>query len=113
MIEKIKEGLFVKKEWYGYRVVYPIKKDLTKPATKENINWKHVFIGDWGNFINISIFVVLLLFLAWAYNHDTQECRDLIENPEAYCSNFNSDPVILPINPAYDHLNITLKDGEL
>lgn len=73
MIEKIREGLYVKKTRSGKWIqVFPIKND------NGTINWRNLIIGR--SWIDL-LFVALLLFSLWAYAHDTKECRELIENP--------------------------------
>lgn len=58
-----------------------MKKDLNTPLTLENFSFKKTFIGDWKNFF---IFI-LLMFMAWSYFHDTNECRQIIENIDEIC----------------------------
>lgn len=80
-MEKLKEDLFVKKGRFGWYVVYPIKKDPDKPYTKDNINWKNLFVGSWSSFLQMLFLFLAVGFLLFAYVHDTKECYELLENP--------------------------------
>lgn len=71
-----------------------MKKDLNSPLTLNNFSFKKTFIGEWKNFFMF----VILMFLAWGYFHDTAECRELIENKEEVCAQYqcrviNSNPI--------------------
>ena len=75
-IEKIREGLYIKKDRLGYRIVYPYKND------DGTINWFNVLTGgSWGNLIKVVLIVSLILFVTWGYYHDTKACKDFMENP--------------------------------
>lgn len=56
------------------------------PARNENgtLNWKNILKIDW----SAMIWVLLILFIAWAYKHDTAECFDLVEHTQEYCAQF-------------------------
>lgn len=108
MIEEIREGFYIQKSGKGYRQVYPIKKDITKPLTFDNINWKHLTIKSWSNLFVLILIFGLLAFGVYAYQHDTAECREIIENPCDYCNCLEVDYTPLP----FQGLNITIKDGE-
>jgi|TARA_R100000093_G_scaffold71653_1_gene48215 hypothetical protein len=84
-IEKIREDLYIQKSKLGNKIVYPIKKDLDKPYSRDNIHLKRLLIGDWNKLIGLVVFVVFLLLLSFAYYHDTSECRAIIESPCDYC----------------------------
>jgi hypothetical protein len=91
-IEKIKENLYIQKTPFGYKIVNPIRKDIDKPLTKDNIHWKRLLIGDWSRFISTLVFILLILLVSWSYSHDTAECRDVIENLGEYCEEYNPTP---------------------
>jgi hypothetical protein len=88
-IEKIRENLYIKKGWDGYRVVYPTKIDLDKPFGKGNINWKNL-IGQWHFWLKSFIFLLALYFFVQMYLHDTKQCRDYVNNFETICSQYSS-----------------------
>lgn len=81
-VEEVKPNLFVKKTRKGYRQVYPPHKDITKPLSLDNINWKRAIIGNPENTITIMIILAIVLFSAWAYNHDMEQCREIIEDED-------------------------------
>ncbi len=60
-----------------------LKKDESKPFSLSNFSLKKTFIGDWKQFGTW----ILLMFIVWSYAHDTQRCRDLIENIDEVCMN--------------------------
>jgi hypothetical protein len=76
MIEKIREGLYVKKSFDGYRVVYPIKTEDGK------VNWFNLFTGgNYWKLIKTIIILLLILGISYSYYRDTKVCMELIENP--------------------------------
>ncbi len=58
-----------------------LKKDINKPLSIKNFSLKKTFIGDWKSFF----IWMLLMYLVWSYAHDTQVCRELIENFDQIC----------------------------
>lgn len=60
-------------------IEYPIWKgqESGEPFALNKINWYNLLIGDW---TKVLIFITLL-FVAWAYMHDTQVVRDIYSNP--------------------------------
>lgn len=86
VIEEIKPNLYVQKTRLGeYRVVYPIKKDLDKSFTWDNIHWKNLCLGSgWGNIITLAVFLLVVSLMAYGYAHDTELCRDVKANPQKY-----------------------------
>lgn len=99
-IEKIREDLYVKKGWDGYRVVHPIKKDLNLPMTRDNINWKNfLFGGHWSYALKAVLFLIALYFFVQMYLHDTKVCREFVENIGLVCTQYNE--AILDSEPNY------------
>ena len=92
-IEKIREGLYVKKGFDGLRVVHPIKND------DGSWNWFNVFTGGtWWKLTKLLLILTLVLGMSWSYMRDTQQCRDLLSDPckilsnlTAYCNQENYD----------------------
>lgn len=96
-MEKIRDGLYIKKGFDGYRIVRPIKRE------DGSINWKHLIIGDWESFIKLVIILTIVIFLIMSYRHDTKECfRVMSSSCVQSCysslyfniSNFNSSSII-------------------
>ena len=58
-------------------------KVIKYPVKDENGRWivKNLFKMDFLSFI----FLVVILFSAWAYKHDMASCFELREEPCAYC----------------------------
>lgn len=109
-IEEVKPGLFIQKTRLGYKRVFPIKKDLNKPFSLDNIHWKHLTIRDWNNLIFLVIFVSLMLFGTWVYKHDLAVCVDIIENPCKYYSAISQYCLMQNQIPA-DKAYITTREG--
>lgn len=66
------------------KVPYPIRTE-EKYGEKRQVIWKNLFKMDWAWLLLFIIVIVLVV----AYNHDTAECRDLIENPCDYVEQFD------------------------
>lgn len=79
--EEVKPGVFIQKKGNVYRQIYPA-------AWNGKINWKNFLIGShfWRNFI---VFLILM-FLVFAYVHDTHALKDfyvkVTENKIAWCA---------------------------
>ena len=52
-------------------------KSLFTRETASKINWYNLLIGDWTKLL----ILVSLIFVAIAYMHDTEVCRDIYERP--------------------------------
>lgn len=88
-VEKIRDDLYVKKGWDGYRVVYPNKIDLSKPLQKGNINWKNV-VGQWHFWLKGILLLIALYFFVQMYLSDTKICREFVENIDQVCVQYQS-----------------------
>lgn len=78
-VTEVRPGLYVNSR---NKVVHPILKDISQPFSFGNINWKNLCTG--GSYLN-NLIILALLFTAWSYAHDTDECRNLMANHCAYC----------------------------
>ena len=108
MIEKIRDDLYVKKGWDGYRVVYPIKKDLDRPFSfKDNINWKN-FLGQWHFWLKSLLFLIALYFFVQMYLADTEQCREFVDNFGYQCGLYYEQN--LKLNQSYQRQLDNLKD---
>jgi len=84
-IEKIRDNLYIKKGITGYRIVYPIKNE------DGSINWHNlIYGGNIWNFLKIMLFFVLIFIVMFAYSHDTQTCRDTMNNLTNICIQINN-----------------------
>jgi len=76
-MERIKinnEEVVLKKDFSGWRVIYPIKNPDGK------INWKNFLIGgSWFNLIKVMLVVGLILFIAYSYKHDIEIAKKSCE----------------------------------
>jgi hypothetical protein len=79
-VEEIRPDFFVKKTKKGYRQVYPPHKDITKPLSLKNMNWKRAIVGNPQESIMVVVVIGIILFLAFAYLHDMAECREIIQD---------------------------------
>ena len=62
----------------------PFKSKFKWEALKwRNLNLKNLIIGDWINFMVI----VSILFVAWAYLHDSAAYREIYNNPCNFVKN--------------------------
>jgi len=65
------EEVVLKKDFSGWRVVYPIKNP------DGSINWKNLLIGgSWFNLIKVILVVGLILFIIYSYKYDIQATKD-------------------------------------
>jgi len=85
-LTKLKDGVY----WNGNAVIYPIKKNPQEPFRKGNIDWMNFIIGNRG----VLIFMLFILFLAFAYSHDTKACRELMAHPCEVCDSMRSAAVL-------------------
>lgn len=69
--EELRPGLFIQKYGKNYRQIYPA-------AWNGKINSYNFLLGH--GFLKRTFFILLVLFLAWAYSHDTGAYKDFYEN---------------------------------
>lgn len=83
-LKKLDEGIYLKKNKGKYSLIYPIKKDLSKPFKKGNIDWKNV----WGirnkQWLTTIFILAIIFFSIWAYKHDIELYRDIAQHPWKY-----------------------------
>ncbi|KKL81189.1 hypothetical protein LCGC14_1997210, partial [marine sediment metagenome] len=82
-------GLFIQKTRKGYRQVHPA-------AWNGKIIWKNFLFGP--GFLKGLLWLGIILFLVWSYNHDVQAYQDFYET-------VNSDPVLYCMNVSLVGLN--------
>jgi len=94
-IEKIRDDLYVKKGLTGYRVVYPIKKDLNNSLNRNNINWYNLLTGGsiW-KLIKVVLFVALIILSVIAYQYDVgayeKTVKEIFSDPYGWCAKLSS-----------------------
>lgn len=78
--EEIKPEIFIQRRGDEYRVVHPIVWN-NEWRLKKQFSWKNL------------IWIIILLFLVWSYNHDVKAYRSFYEtvtkNPIEFCSHVN------------------------
>ena len=68
-IELEGETINLKKDFSGWRVIYPIRNE------DKSINWKNLLLGgSWYNLFKILLVVGIILFIAFSYKHDMANC---------------------------------------
>jgi hypothetical protein len=83
---KLDKNTYLQKIKAGYRLIYPPKKDITKPLTTDNINWFNMLTGgSIPRLITLLCILFLILFISWGYSIDTRTCRELMANPYKIC----------------------------
>lgn len=104
--EEVRPDVFIQKTRTGkYRQIYPM-------AWNGKINWKNSLIGS-HPYRRIFSFL-LILFLAWSYNHDVSGLSKLqeriISDPFGFCYNlttyYQEHPELL------GNKSISIKDGD-
>lgn len=85
IIEKIREGLYIKKDKFGYKVIYPIKND------DGTTNWFNLLTGGtWYKLIFTIIVVLLILGMCYSYYHDVKACLEFQNNICDYLPNISA-----------------------
>jgi len=84
-VEKIRDGLYVKKSFDGYRIIYPFTND---DGTK---NWFNILTGgNYWKLVKLLLIMLLIAGVTWSYMRDTRTCRELLGNAEEWCNNFTT-----------------------
>lgn len=65
------DKVYMKKDWLGWRQIYPIKKD------DGSWNYPNLLFGGYRNLIFLVIVMLALLLLVSSYKHDTADCNEL------------------------------------
>jgi len=83
-VEKIGDNLYIRNGITGYRIVYPIKDEYG------NMIWKNlIYGGSLWNLIKVLFIFLVLFLIMFAYKHDTQGCRDTLNNLSSICAQVN------------------------
>jgi hypothetical protein len=109
-IEKIREDLYVRKFWDGYKVVYPNRKDLEKPFSLSNANWRNILMGGRWTYI-LKLIIILLIIYAFVYMQlaNEKQCRTFASNFTNICIQYYSE-VVLKNNTIQDNSYLTIND---
>jgi len=103
-VEKIREGLYVKTDLFGTRVIHPYRND------DGSFNWFNLLTGgSWWNLAKILIIVAFIMISVWSYKHDVNQCWECVRNPCEYCS---SCQYVSGVNTPFSDLNLSSFDME-
>jgi hypothetical protein len=84
------DGSYLKKDMFGYRVIYPYKNN------DGSINWFNLWTGgSWAKLIVTILIVSLIMFSVFAYKTDVKTCYEVIKSPCDYC---NLNPTTINTN---------------
>ncbi len=107
-VEKIREGLYIKKSFDGYRVVHPMKND------DGSTNWFNILTGgNWWSLLKTLFLLFIIFAVSLSYLHDTKACRELISDPCEFLpaiTDFCLPPQVFDLN--FSELNSTTVKNE-
>jgi len=86
-MEEIKIGeekVYLKKDWFGYRLVHPIKNP------DGSFNWLNLLVGGKRNLITLIIIFILISLLFFGINELISNYQFIAENPCQFCNGFIS-----------------------
>lgn len=110
---KLDESAYLKKEKNDWYVIHPIKKDVTRSLSFENIdfrNYKNLILGgSWTRFFKLLLFIIWIIFMVWSYNSEIADYRDVAQNPCEYCiPSYEIDDSNLK-NPSMDYYELEIR----
>lgn len=95
----------MKKDFTGWRVIYPIKNE------DGTYNMKNLILGgSWWNFFKVFIVFLLLIGATYIYHLDTQTCRETLTHIDSICAALKinvTNPYLTPIKSTNFTLNVT------
>jgi len=109
MIEKLtlsdgKEVIVSNKK--NVTILHPIKKDLNKPFSLSNCDWKNFLVGgNWMNLFWVLIFLGVVFLGVYGYYHDVGVCMQIQKDPWSYCQNVSG--VLRPTGDKPYNLNLS------
>lgn len=57
-----------------------------------SLNWKSILIGtSYKKFLITTVWFIAVLLMAYGYNHDIEQYKEVYENPCNYCAEMNMD----------------------
>lgn len=102
--------------------VHPLKKDLTKPLGKGNINYQHLFFGgSFLHFLSVTMsYYLIIYFILFAYWSDTHSIKIVYEHPACFVEknlqerNINSTECVRleKLGNYTSNLNLNLTNGK-
>jgi len=71
----------LKKDWFGYRIVYPIKN------LDGTINWWNLLVGGKRNAFRLLIYSAIILLIYFGVNELISSYKLIAANPCEFCEN--------------------------
>jgi hypothetical protein len=75
------EEVYLKKDWLGWRVVDPLRKDGV-------VDWKKFIIGSKRTWFQLAIYILILLLLYLGIKELIANYQEIAANPCNYCNFF-------------------------
>jgi hypothetical protein len=98
-IEKVRTAsgdvVNLRKDKFGYRVVYPIKKNTDDKFNLKNIHWVNFLFGGRNNLLNLIIILLIISSALYGFKEVTDSCRDFADNPCKYTNLNCQQPIII------------------
>lgn len=87
--KKIDEGIYLRKGKWGYRIIYPIKRE------DGSLNWFNLLCGgSYWNLAKTVMVLFLILLIVYSYNHDIKAYKDVSDyvtaHPCDWCNKLTS-----------------------
>jgi hypothetical protein len=76
----IGEKIYLKKDWFGWRVVEPWRDPITK-----KINWFNFLVGGKRNLVNSIIFIIIIGLIFLAYKEQIVAYYTIMKRPCDFC----------------------------
>lgn len=87
--------------WYEKRYGPYIEKRGLK-------NWRNLFrkptISEW----TILVMLILAMFMGWAYQIDTAQCRESLSNLDVVCQGYQDSLILIEPNNTFEEVNFTI-----
>lgn len=104
-LKKIDEGVYVGKDIFGYKLVYPYKNE------DGSFNWFNMILGgSWWNVLLTIFIITIVLFGVWAYKHDVEAYKSfadkIISDPMGFCNKLMTSE-IKPYDIQSDKYNLS------
>ena len=80
------EKVYLKKDFLGWRVVEPIKKDINEPYSVKNTNWFNLLFGGKKNLLMLIILAIVAIMLYNGVMELNQAYKQVADNPCSFCT---------------------------
>lgn len=96
------QNIYFKKDFLGWRIVYPVLKNPNEKFSPRNINWMNLLFGGKRNFVYLILFMVFLALLYRGLYDATKDWREIGEHPCFYCRIQQKDICGYSYNSSYN-----------